>query len=82
MAARAIRPPGQRAHSRSDRSLKLGNLGDVKPVGNGLSELRIHYGPGYRVHFVQRDAIILLAGGTKDTQDRDIDKALTLAKGD
>jgi putative addiction module killer protein len=64
---------------RIDR-LKLGNPGDVRPVGEGVSELRIHYGPGYRVYFVQYDAIILLVGGTKDTQDRDIEKALTLAK--
>jgi putative addiction module killer protein len=67
-------------HTRIDR-LKLGNLGDVKPAGSGLSELRIPYGPGYRVYFVQHDAIILLVGGTKDTQGQDIEKALKLAKG-
>ena len=70
-----------RVLTRIDR-LRLGNSGDVKPVGSGLSELRIHYGPGYRVYFVQHDAIILLVGGTKDTQDRDIEKALKLAKGE
>jgi putative addiction module killer protein len=67
--------------TRIDR-LKLGNPGDVKPVGNGVSELRVHYGPGYRVYFVQHDAIILLVGGTKGTQDRDIERAIKLVKGD
>jgi putative addiction module killer protein len=70
-----------RVLTRIDR-LKLGNFGDVKPAGSGLSELRIHYGPGYRVYFMQHDAIILLVGGTKDTQGRDIEKALKLAKGE
>lgn len=64
------------------RRLSLGNLGDVKPVGEGVSELRIDYGPGYRVYFVQRGdtLIILLAGGDKKSQSRDIKKALELAK--
>jgi putative addiction module killer protein len=64
------------------RRLSLGNPGDVKPVGEGVSELRINYGPGYRVYFVQRGQtlIILLAGGDKQTQDRDIQTALKLAK--
>jgi putative addiction module killer protein len=64
------------------RRLSLGNPGDVKPVGEGVSELRIDYGPGYRVYFVQRGkaVIILLAGGDKHTQDRDIDTALDLAR--
>jgi len=58
------------------------NPGDVKPVGSGVSELRIDYGPGYRVYFLQRGAmlIILLAGGHKGTQDQDIRKALELAR--
>lgn len=67
--------------TRIDR-LKLGNPGDVKPARDGLSELRIDYGPGYRVYFVKHDAIILLVGGTKRGQDRDIERALRLAKGE
>jgi putative addiction module killer protein len=64
------------------RRLSTGNPGDVKPVGQGVSELRIDYGPGYRVYFVQRGEtlIILLAGGDKRTQDRDIKTALELAQ--
>ena len=64
------------------RRLSLGNSGDVMPVGEGVSELRIDYGPGYRVYFVRRgpDLIILLAGGDKDSQRRDILRALELAR--
>ena len=64
------------------RRLSLGNPGDVKAVGEGVSELRIDYGPGYRVYFVQRGqtVVILLAGGDKRTQDRDIKTALELAR--
>ncbi len=64
------------------RRLSLGNPGDVKPVGKGVSELRIDYGPGYRVYFVQHGQalVVLLAGGDKDTQDRDIKTALALAR--
>jgi putative addiction module killer protein len=64
------------------RRLSLGNPGDVKPVGEGVSELRIDYGPGYRVYFVQRgsELVVLLAGGDKSTQDRDIDEAKRLAR--
>ena len=64
------------------RRLSMGNPGDVKPVGQGVSELRINYGPGYRVYFVQRGEtlIILLAGGDKQTQERDIKTALDLAQ--
>jgi putative addiction module killer protein len=64
------------------RRLSLGNPGDVKPVGEGVSELRIDYGPGYRVYFVQRGQVValLLCGGDKRTQDRDIEKAKALAK--
>ena len=64
------------------RRLSLGNTGDVKPIGSGVSELRIDYGPGYRVYFLQRGPmlIILLGGGDKRTQDRDIKKARELAQ--
>ena len=62
--------------------LANGNPGDVRPVGNGVSELRIDYGPGYRVYFVQRGnvLIILLCGGDKASQRRDIAKAIGLAE--
>lgn len=62
--------------------LRYGNPGDVKPVGEGVSEIRIDYGPGYRVYFVKRGArlVILLAGGVKPTQDKDIKTALKLAR--
>ena len=64
------------------RRLSLGNFGDVAPVGEGVSELRIHYGPGYRVYFVRRGEriIILLSGGDKSTQSRDIAAAKVLAQ--
>jgi len=64
------------------RRLSMGNPGDVKPVGQGVSELRIDYGPGYRVYFIQQGEtlIILLAGGDKRTQERDIKTALDLAQ--
>jgi putative addiction module killer protein len=63
------------------RRLAVGNPGDVRPVGEGVSELRIDYGHGYRVYYVRHgDAyIVLLAGGDKRTQDRDIETARTLA---
>ncbi|HVN03572.1 MAG TPA: type II toxin-antitoxin system RelE/ParE family toxin [Bryobacteraceae bacterium] len=64
------------------RRLSLGNFGDIKPVGEGVSELRIDYGPGYRVYLLQKGdtLVILLAGGTKKTQQSDIAKAKALAK--
>jgi putative addiction module killer protein len=62
--------------------LATGNPGDVKPIGEGVSELRIDYGPGYRVYFTMRGrtVIILLAGGDKRTQATDIKTALRLAR--
>ena len=67
--------------SRIDR-LELGNPGDIAPVGDGVSELRIHYGPGYRVYFIGHgDAlIVLLGGGDKSTQSSDITAAKKLAR--
>ena len=61
--------------------LQSGLLGDVKPVGEGVSELRIDYGPGYRLYFVRRgtEVVILLCGGDKHTQERDINRAKALA---
>ena len=65
------------------RRLALGNPGDVRPVSEGVSELRINYGPGYRVYFVRRgqSLVILLAGGDKSSQARDITRARSLARG-
>jgi putative addiction module killer protein len=62
--------------------LAAGDPGDVKPVGEGVSELRVDYGPGYRVYFKKhgRELIILLAGGEKNTQAKDIKAALRLAR--
>ena len=62
--------------------LAAGNPGDVGPVGEGVSELRIDYGPGYRVYFKKqgRAIVVLLAGGDKRTQSRDIETALLLAR--
>ena len=62
--------------------LAAGNPGDVKPVAEGVSELRIDYGPGYRVYFIKRgrELVILLAGGDKSTQSGDIKIALRLAR--
>jgi putative addiction module killer protein len=66
---------------RLDRA-KGGNLGDVAPVGEAVSEMRIFYGPGYRVYFVQggSELIVLLCGGDKSTQGADIEEAKALAK--
>lgn len=67
---------------RAESNLAAGNPGDVQPVGEGVSELRIDYGPGYRVQFKKRgrELIILLAGGDKSTQAKDIKTALPLAQ--
>ncbi|MAM10349.1 MAG: addiction module antitoxin RelB [Rhizobiaceae bacterium] len=74
---RAVR----RILNRIDR-LARGNPGDVKPVGEGVSELRIDYGPGYRVYYVQSGEVVyvLLCGGDKRTQSKDITRAKKLAK--
>jgi putative addiction module killer protein len=70
-----------RVQARVER-LAAGNRGDVKPVGEGVSEMRIDYGPGYRVYFTRRgnEVVILLAGGDKSTQDADIKTAQGLAR--
>lgn len=70
-----------RVQARIER-LAAGNAGDVKPVGEGVSELRIDCGPGYRVYFTKRgrELLILLAGGDKSTQAGDIKSALRLAR--
>ncbi|MGH8320235.1 MAG: type II toxin-antitoxin system RelE/ParE family toxin [Steroidobacteraceae bacterium] len=64
---------------RLDR-LAVGNPGDVKPVGGGVSEIRVDYGPGYRVYYAQTDRVVylLLCGGTKATQDADIKRAIEM----
>lgn len=64
------------------RRLSLGNAGDVKAVGEGISELRVNFGPGYRIYFAQQGDIyvVLLAGGDKSTQEQDIRKAKALAR--
>jgi len=71
-----------RIQIRIDR-LALGNPGDVRPVGSGISEMRIDYGPGYRVYFSQRgsDIVILLCGGDKTTQTSDIENAKRVNNG-
>lgn len=73
---------GRRLSSHAGWRLEIGNLGDVRPVGGGVSEMRIDYGPGYRVYFIERGAmlVILLAGGDKHTQSRDIETARELAR--
>jgi putative addiction module killer protein len=70
-----------RVQARIER-LAGGNVGDVKPVGEGVSEMRIDYGPGYRVYFTRqkRELIVLLAGGDKSTQGADIKIAIRLAR--
>ncbi len=64
------------------RRLSQGHFGDVKSVGDGVSEARINFGPGYRLYYVRRSEalVILLCGGDKSSQSRDIAKAITMAK--
>lgn len=66
--------------ARIDR-LALGNPGDVEPVGSGVSEMRIDYGPGYRIYYVKRKEVVtILSGGDKRTQTKDIASAISIAK--
>lgn len=69
-----------RIAARIDR-LALGNPGDVKPTGSGISEMRIDYGPGYRVYFIQRGStvVVILCGGDKRTRAADIKRAIKIA---
>jgi putative addiction module killer protein len=64
------------------RRLSLGNPGDVKPIGSGVSEMRIDYGPGYRVYYIRSGPVIavLLCGGDKSTQAADIKRAIAISK--
>lgn len=64
------------------RKASLGNLGDVKPVGDGVFEMREHFGPGWRMYYIQRGPvlIVILGGGDKSTQTKDIAQARNLAK--
>ena len=62
------------------RNVSLGNVGDARPVGGGLFEMRVHHGPGYRIYFLREDArVVLLRGGDKGSQQRDIERAGKLA---
>lgn len=71
-----------RINARILRLSETGNFGDVKPVRERVSEMRIDYGPGYRLYLMQRGAVlvVLLAGGDKSTQDSDIERAIEIAK--
>lgn len=71
-----------RINTRIRRLALTGNFGDVKPAREGVSEMRIDYGPGYRLYLMQRGAVlvVLLAGGDKSTQDTDIKRAIEIAK--
>lgn len=82
MAGQLARCPRPGARPRSGRAAGSRDLGNVRPVGEGVSELRIAYGPGYRVYFKKkaRTIIVLLAGGDKRSQSNDVQTALRLAR--
>ena len=71
-----------RINARLRRVIETGNFGDVRSVREGVSEMRIDYGPGYRIYYIQSGSalIVLLAGGDKSTQDGDIKRAIDIAK--
>ena len=71
-----------RINARIRRLTETGNFGDARPVRDGVSEMRIDYGPGYRIYFIQSGPVlvVLLAGGDKSTQDADIKRAIEIAK--
>jgi putative addiction module killer protein len=73
--------PNQRRLVLRVRKAALGNLGDVKSVGHGVFEMREAFGPGWRMYYIRREdsVILMLGGGTKATQTRDIAKAIALA---
>ena len=73
---------GKAVITRRIERAESGNFGDCEPVGEGVSEMRIHFGPGYRAYFTQQDEVIylLLLGGDKSTQNRDIKRALEMAR--
>lgn len=73
---------GPRRQGENRGEVLLGNKGDVKPIGGGIAELRVHHGAGYRIYFVERGAslVVLLCGGDKATQGRDIPRARELAR--
>jgi putative addiction module killer protein len=81
MAVGAFRSTAQAKIASRIERLGLGNPGDVKPVGDGISEMRVHHGVGYRVYCTQtgKTIVVILCGGDKSTQDRDIKRAKEIA---